>query len=212
MDISGSCPAGDRGGPAGHCTQYRSAFEAHSPLSQSAWNAIKGVRGHDEGMTRNHLEEVALQLLDQTRADHPDPYRIANARLFAISGLNEVRLLSEVADIYVAIDSIPCLHKTIGEDPLLAVETCGFASPVDDQDVPPSVHPKRRRVRLVVVSNSDGDSGSALEFSDQPGEPITTPSGKGQLADELAEAMRRLELIQSLPLNDHAQREPDDRR
>ncbi len=174
-------------------------------------SCVAGVfGGHDECMTRNHLEETALQLLEKTRADHPDPYRIANARLFAISGLNEVRLLSEVADIYVAIDSIPCLHKTIGEDPLLAVETCGFASPVDDQDVSPSVHPKRRRVRLVVVSNRDGDSGSALEFSDQPGEPITTPSGKGQLADELAEAMRRLELIQSLSLNDPAQREPDD--
>jgi hypothetical protein len=63
---------------------------------------------------------------------------------------------------------------------------------------------------LVVVSNRDGDSGSALEFSDQPGEPITTPSGKGQLADELAEAMRRLELIQSLPLNDPRRDESTD--
>ena len=162
-------------------------------------------------MTRNHLEETALQLLEKTRADHADPYRIANARLFAISGLNELRLLSEVADIYAAIASIPCLHKTIGADPLLAVETCVFASPADDKDVPPSVHPKRRRVRLVVVSNRDGDSGSALEFSDQPGEPITTPSGNGQLADELAEAIRGLELIQALPLNDPARVEPNDR-
>jgi len=56
---------------------------------------------------------------------------------------------------------------------------------VDNQEVPPSVHPKRRRVRLVVVSNRDGDSGGALEFSDTPGEPITTPSGQGLLVSEL---------------------------
>ena len=62
-----------------------------------------------------------------------------------------------------------------------------------------------------MVSNRDGDSGSALEFSDQPGEPITTPSGNGQLADELAEAIRGLELIQALPLNDPARVEPNDR-
>lgn len=153
-------------------------------------------------MTRNHLEEVALQLLEQTRSDHVNPYRIENARLFAISALNEVRLLGASEDVYTAIASIPCLHKTIGDDLVLAIETCGFASPVDDQDMPPSVHPKRRRVRLVVVSNRDGDNGSALEFSDAPGEPITTPSGQGQLADALSDAMRRLELIQSLPLND----------
>ena len=153
-------------------------------------------------MTRNHLEEVALQLLEQTRSDHVDPYRIENARLFAISGLNEVRLLGTSADVYTAIASIPCLHRTIGDDLILAIETCGFASPVDGQNMPPSVHPKRRRVRLVVVSNRDGDNGSALEFSDAPGEPIATPSGQGQLADELSDAMRRLELIQSLPLND----------
>lgn len=163
-------------------------------------------------MTRNHLEEVALELLGQTRSDHPDPYNVANARLFTISALNEVRLIGEAADVYVAITSIPCLHKTIGEDSILAIETCGFASPVDSQDVPPSMHPKRRRVRLVVVSNRDGDIGSALEFSDAPGDPITTPSGQGQLADELSEALRRLELIQSLPLNGPARNEPDDQR
>lgn len=74
------------------------------------------------------------------------------------------------------------------------------------------MHPKRRRVRLVVVSNRDGDIGSALEFSDAPGDPITTPSGQGQLADELSEVLRRLELIQSLPLNGPARNEPDDQR
>jgi len=62
-----------------------------------------------------------------------------------------------------------------------------------------------------VVSNRDGDSGGALEFSDTPGEPITTPSGQGLLVDELSETLRRLELIQSLPLNDPTRNERDDR-
>ena len=178
--------------------------------SQDSTNVIQPNGGHDEHMTRNHLEEVALQLLEQTRSDHVNPYRTENARLFSISALNEVRLLGISADVYTALASIPCLHRTIGEDLILAIETCGFASPVDDQDLPPSVHPGRRRVRLVVVANRDGDIGSALEFSDAPGEPITTPSGQGQLAEELTEALRRLELIQSLPLNDPRRDESTD--
>lgn len=53
----------------------------------------------------------------------------------------------------------------------------------------------RRRVRLVIVVNRDGDIGSAMEFSDEDGAPITTSTGQGPLASKLSESMRRLELI-----------------
>jgi hypothetical protein len=152
-------------------------------------------------MTRNYLEEIALELLQQTHGDHHDPFGLKQARLFSISPLHARRLLTEAADVYVAIEAIPCLHSTIGEDPLVAIETCGYAAPADDSDTAPSQHPNRRRVRLVIVANREGDLGSAMVFSDDPQDPITSATGAGMLANELSNAMRRLELVQSLPLN-----------
>jgi hypothetical protein len=66
--------------------------------------------------------------------------------------------------------------------------------------VPPE-HPARRRVRLIIVANREGDIGSAFVFSDDPSDPITSAMGSGTLSDKLSEAMQRLELVQSLPLN-----------
>lgn len=152
-------------------------------------------------MTRNYLEEIALEILEQTRGDHADPFGLATARLFSISAIHNRRILLEMADVYAGISAIPCMHTAIGEDAMVAIEACGYAAPAVDVDAAPSMHPARRRVRLIVIANRDGDLGSALEFSDEPGKPITTSTGQGSLADELAKAMRRLELIQSLPLN-----------
>lgn len=160
------------------------------------------ISRHDNYMTRNYLEELALEILQQTKHDHADPFDLRNARLFSISALHSRRLLTETSDLYIGISSIPCLHSTIGEDPMVAVETCGYAAPADDSSLAPSKHPNRRRVRLVIVANREGDLGSAMIFSDEPQNPITSPSGVGMLADQLSDAMRRLELVQSLPLND----------
>ena len=72
----------------------------------------------------------------------------------------------------------------------IAVLTCGWASPIDhDQDndddevLPPSRHPQRRRVRLVVLASRKGVA-SVLRFSDTPDETVTdNGNAKGSLAD-----------------------------
>lgn len=150
-------------------------------------------------MEQNHLERVAKQILGQTGNQHADPFEMSLARVYAVSAGNTLRPLVMTPDIYAGIASIPCMHDTIGDDPLVALETCGFAAPSDNTNVSPSVHPRRRRVRMVLVANRQGDIGSAIEFADDPGNAITSPDGQGMLAEELSEAMRRLELVQSLP-------------
>ena len=152
-------------------------------------------------MTRNYLEKLALEILEQTHHDHVDPYDTQNHRLFSISALHSRRLLAEVADVYIGVAAIPCLHAMIGEDPMVAIETCGYAAPADNFNGAPSKHPARRRVRLIIVANREGDIGSAIVFSDDPSDPITSAMGSGMLSDKLSEAMQRLELVQSLPLN-----------
>ena len=78
-----------------------------------------------------------------------------------------------------------------------AVLTCGWAAPVgddngdgNDDDLPPSVHPRRRRVRLLVVV-SDAGVGSVLRFADTPDEVVTDPgNAKGSLADAVEQLWR----------------------
>ena len=96
-------------------------------------------------MTRSCLEEVAPEILQQTHGHQTEPFFLSNARLFSVSALHVRRLLSEVADLYIGIASIPCLYSTIGEDAMVAIETCGYAAPVDGLDFSPSTHPARRR-------------------------------------------------------------------
>jgi hypothetical protein len=78
----------------------------------------------------------------------------------------------------------------------VAVATTGWASPIVDDDdeandVPPSEHKDRRRVRLVVVADKDSMA-SVLRFSDEP-DHIITDEGKalGSLADALMEATNK---------------------
>ena len=150
----------------------------------------------------NHLEQAALTVLQDTTSDHSNPFDLGLARVFAISSLGATRLINQSPDVYAAIDAIPCMHKIIGEDPLIAIETCGWAAPVEFNDLrPPSEHPGRKRVRLVCVANRQGDLASALQFADDCGNPITNPDGQGSLSEAVSEAMRRLELVQSLPEN-----------
>jgi hypothetical protein len=76
----------------------------------------------------------------------------------------------------------------------IALMTCGWAAPVQDDDddefsdLPPSLHPKRRRVRLVVVANRKGVA-SVLRFQDDPDETVTD---EGEARGTLAEAVAAL--------------------
>lgn len=76
-----------------------------------------------------------------------------------------------------------------------AVITCGWAAPLaedgENNEVAPSNHPKRRRVRLVCVT--DGISiASVLRFSDTQDETMTDEgNATGSLADALLQAAKR---------------------
>jgi hypothetical protein len=87
------------------------------------------------------------------------------------------------------------------------VLTCGWAAPIarqdhDDQDasddtVPPSQHPQRRRVRLVVVVCDDGVA-SVLRFADTPDDIVTDAgSARGSLADAVNNLWRDPKVVVS---------------
>jgi len=76
-----------------------------------------------------------------------------------------------------------------------AVITCGWASPLADDgennEVAPGKHPKRRRVRLVLVTDGIGIT-SVLRFSDTQDETMVDEGqATGSLADALLQATKR---------------------
>jgi len=123
---------------------------------------LYGINIVDAGGIENHLDG-ALRI--SFLAEHGDVYELLEARG------------SSIARMFDAA----------------AVLTCGWAAPVDDggdDDMPPSLHPRRRRVRLVVVVG-DAGVGSVLRFADTPDEFITDPgNAKGSLADAVEQLWR----------------------
>jgi hypothetical protein len=68
-----------------------------------------------------------------------------------------------------------------------AVLTTGWSAPSDEPLLmAPRHHPRRRRVRLVVVVDDQGMA-SALRFADSPESAVISTAGVGQLADALNE-------------------------
>ena len=118
-------------------------------------------------------------------------FSLKRALFFAVNETDEgvaLVLASEHGDIYELIDNDDSRAVAKVSD-YIAVLTCGWASPTargdDDEQVPPSQHPERRRVRLMVFANKDGFA-SVMRFSDTPDETITDDGqARGALADAI---------------------------
>ena len=136
-----------------------------------------------------------------------DGFDLPRARLYGVSIVNangvashedgalRISFLAEHGDVYELLEAPSSAIARMFD--AAVVLTCGWAAPIsrqdhDDQDapdettddeVPPSQHPQRRRVRLVVVVCDDGVA-SVLRFADTPDDIVTDAgSARGSLAD-----------------------------
>jgi hypothetical protein len=136
--------------------------------------------------------EFAERLIsDQLEGD----FDLKTALFFAINETDEgvaMVLAGEHGDVYDLLDSDDSRAVAKVSD-YIALVTCGWASPIvegqsDDEQVAPSQHPQRRRVRLMVFAGKDGWA-SVMRFSDTPDETITDD---GTARGALAEAVMNL--------------------
>lgn len=136
----------------------------------------------------SNLLEVATAT-EQRLHDTLAGFATQKARLYAVITDSEtptVTMASEHGDVYDLLGDDDTVEVAKVSD-CIAVLTCGWASPVGDDDdyegMPPSEHPKRRRVRLVVVASPKGVA-SVLRFQDDPDNIITDDGGAtGSLND-----------------------------
>ena len=146
-----------------------------------------------------------------------DGFDLPRARLYGVSIVNangvashedgalRISFLAEHGDVYELLDAPSSAIARMFD--AAVVLTCGWAAPIarqdhDDQDasddtVPPSQHPQRRRVRLVVVVCDDGVA-SVLRFADTPDDIVTDAgSARGSLADAVNNLWRDPKVVVS---------------
>ena len=140
-----------------------------------------------------------------------DGFNLPRARLYGVSivdasgiashqdGALRISFLAEHGDVYELLDAPSSAIARMFD--VAVVLTCGWAAPLDrdQQDdetrsgdeirdaindvVPPSQHPLRRRVRLVVAVCDKGVA-SVLRFADTPNDIVTDAgAARGSLAD-----------------------------
>ena len=173
-------------------------------------------------MTQHTISPVTLA----TCVEHSlhislDGFDLSRARLYGISIVDEeaaarnedgalrITFLAEHGDVYELLDAPSSAIARMFD--AAVVLTCGWAAPISRQDhddhdtpdettddeVPPSQHPQRRRVRLVVVVCDDGVA-SVLRFADTPDDIVTDAgSARGSLADAVNNLWRDPKVVVS---------------
>lgn len=153
-----------------------------------------------------------------------DGFSLRRARLYGVTvadpegvrrgadGALRISFLAEHADVYELLDAPGSAIARMFD--AAVVLTCGWAAPVDGRprggapddrdgiddgaaadDVPPSEHPDRRRVRLVVAISDDGVA-SVLRFADAPDRVVTDAgAARGSLADAIESMWREPRVV-----------------
>ena len=146
--------------------------------------------------TLEFAKSIELNLHDQRKLG----FDMEQACLYGVDDDGLIVLFQKHGDIYELLDttSVADLLTVYGH---IAVATTGWAAPNRDgdeqDDIAPSQHKDRRRVRLIVVADKDSMV-SALRFSDSPDEVITDEgSAIGALADAIREGIEERKAIKS---------------
>ncbi|MFM8688949.1 MAG: hypothetical protein ACKODR_09345 [Acidimicrobiaceae bacterium] len=160
------------------------------------------ARGTHSSMQKQ-LEPIDLaKCVESSLHTSLDGFDLPRARLYGVSivdadgvranhnGALRISFLAEHGDVYELLDAPSSAIARMFD--AAVVLTCGWAAPIDrdespanedSTEVPPSQHPQRRRVRLV-VSVCDNGVASVLRFADTPDDIVTDAgSARGSLAD-----------------------------
>jgi len=138
--------------------------------------------------------DYAIQLEQTLFEKQEKPFQSKTAKIYQ-DEFDKLKLISEKSDIYDLLESEEVATQLDESDLAVLVVTTGWASPRskekdDKDDVRPSEHPERRRVRLSIYANRLGEVASIIRFEDDPNEIVTDEgSATGSLADAISALM-----------------------
>lgn len=145
------------------------------------------------------LAEAKLHHLLGHPTNPDDQFQLSSSRLYGVTITDDdeakLTLISKHADVYELLERAS--RKVAKSYDFTAVVTTGWAAPLPKDfdaeiglDTPPSQHPEKRRVRLVIVA-SPVDVVSVLRFADEPDDIVTDEGGAtGSLNDAVRHFMR----------------------
>lgn len=109
----------------------------------------------------------------------------------------QIEQIGSNGDIYDMLNDNPSLAAEVKNYDFITIETCGWAAPInndndEDNDVPPSQHPQKRRVRLLVSANSSLQFGSSITFNDDLENPVYDyGDARGALAEAIEDFIKK---------------------
>lgn len=144
-------------------------------------------------LTNSQFELIVQQIQDKIDYEFDSKY----AKIFGVMLNDNLDIQFEPiktgADVYELINDSPEVFAAVNEYDLITIATCGWAAPISNDndegnDLPPSQHPEKRRVRLLTTANTNSQFGSSISFKDNPNEPVFDyGNAKGALADAIME-------------------------
>jgi len=139
------------------------------------------------------LQEIDQAIASKVESDTDTPFDIGNAMLFAVDYVRgevpAIRKIAEHADVYEMLDDTfnAVLLFDSGYNGF-AIVTCGWAAPIvkgeDADEIAPSQHPERRRVRLMTMCHN-GKMGSSIRFTDEEAVTYDEGNAMGSLASAM---------------------------
>ena len=136
--------------------------------------------------------KVQLKSLAVREAERIIQNEFGTSTEHALRGLNlsTKKTKQKLVDLGVTAEDIYELFDRLVADPsdtagfeAIVLSTLGWAAPADDLPCPPSVHPNRKRVALVLIGHiGTGLQVSAVAFRDGT-ETVTTVQSQGEMTD-----------------------------
>ena len=139
--------------------------------------------------TTQALEACETKLYKADRKLKQSAFDMTAASIYYLDGNGNAEFLASDGDVYKLLDNKNVLEAlTAFIEPRFIIVTCGWASPLDnnDESMKPSQHPDRKRVRLSIAVD-DKNIISVIRFKDDKSNPQTETNGSGTLADQCRE-------------------------
>lgn len=143
---------------------------------------------------------MAENKIDYIHKDFKEAWDLPSASMWVLTNKGDMVCVSRHPDVYELLEAKETVKSVMGFE-FFAILTCGWAAPIDeeflDNDVAPSKHKKRRRVRLVVGSDYNGIA-SVVRFQDKPDETVVDAGmARGALADSIVSLQKRKALAET---------------
>jgi len=140
-------------------------------------------------LTNSQFELIVQQIQDKIDYEFDSKYAKAFGIMLNDNFDIQFEPIKTAEDVYELIGDSPEVYEAVNEYDLITIATCGWAAPNDNNnEIAPSKHPERKRVRLLTTANTNYQFGSSISFKDTPDEPVFDyGNAKGALADAITE-------------------------